>query len=170
VNIHRVRLSEKITDVLVNTAAQGYKAAYKQERLGILLGRINRNSAVVEHAIIYRGGSRTRSGAGVDCERFTRRVRELSAKHRALFLGTFHSHIEIAGRVNAKMSVSDRVPFCDDPPHLVEVIVAVWGSDLCTHRTQRYVQGHVDGYRFRIAGYQMYSPYKLLPVYSDETK
>jgi hypothetical protein len=167
-NVHRVTLLKTVVHVLVNAAIQGYEASYKEERLGILLGRTHKNIAIVEHATLYRGGDRTRSEAAVDCDRFTRRVLEISAKRQMRFLGTFHTHNEIAGRLSSRMSVADRTHLCEDPPHLVELIVAVWGSNHSSRPTQRYLQGHLGGYRFRIAGYQMYSPYNLIPVYSDD--
>jgi hypothetical protein len=165
---NRVTLSNNVAYVLVNAAIQGYEASYKQERLGILLGRIQRNVAIVERATLYRGGDRTRSAAIVNGDRFTKRVRQLSTKHDSLFLGTFHTHNEIGGTISSAMSLEDRNHLCENPPHLVELIVAVWRSDLSSRPTQRYLQGDVGGYRFRIAGYQMYSPYNLIPVYSQD--
>ncbi len=167
-NLDRVTLSNDVVYVLVNAAIQGYEASYKQERLGILLGRVHQNGAFVEHATPYRGGDRTRSAAVVNGDRFTRRVRQLSTKHNSLFLGTFHTHNEIAGTLSSAMSLEDRNHLCEDPPHLVELIVAVWGSAQPSRPTQRYLQGDVGSYRFRIAGYQMYPPYNLIPVYSHD--
>jgi len=167
-NLNSVTLSKDVVYVLVGAAIQGYETSYKQERLGILLGRVHRNAAVVEHATLYRGGYRTRSAANVNADRFTRRVRQLSTKHKSVFLGTFHTHNEIGGTLSPAMSLEDRNHLCDDPPHLVELIVAVWGSDQTSHPTRRYLQGDVGGYRFRIAGYQMYSPFNLIPVYSRD--
>jgi len=166
--LQRVTLVENVTHVLVNAAIQGYEASYKEERLGILLGRTHKDIAIVEYATLYRGGRRTRSEAAVDCDRFTRRVRELSAKTQLRYLGSFHTHNEIGGTLSSRLSVADRTHLCEDPPSLVELIVLVWGSDHPSRPTQRYLQGHVGGYRFRIAGYQMYPPYNLIPVYSRD--
>ena len=164
-NLRGVKISRNIVDVLANAAIQGYEDLYKQERLGILLGRIDGDVALVQHATVYRGGSRTRTAATVDPQGFTRRVRELSKKHQSLFLGTFHSHNEVSGHRSSALTVADRSHFSEDPPHLIELIVLVWHSDRVSHNTQRYLQGHVNGCRFRIAGYQMHSPFNLIPVY-----
>ena len=166
--LQRVTLLESVIHVLINAAVDGYEASYKEERLGILLGRTDKNIGIVEHATLYRGGHRTRSEAGVDCDRFTRRVHDLVEKHQLQFLGTFHTHNEIAGRLSSRMSLADRNHLCEDPPHLVELIALVWASNHASRPTQRYIQGQVGGYRFRIAGYQMYPPYSLIPVYTRD--
>jgi hypothetical protein len=166
-DIHQVKLVRNVLPILVNTAIQGYEGPAKEERLGILLGRVERNVAIVQEATLYRGGSRSRSGVTVDGESFTRRVRELSKKHDSLFLGTFHSHNEVSGQRSSALTVADRSHFSEDPPHLIELIVLVWHSNNIARPTQRYLQGHQDGCRFRIAGYQMHSPFNLIPIQSD---
>ncbi len=167
-NPERVVILKGVVPVLSDAAVQGYEAAYKEERLGILLGRLQNNTAIVTHAIVYRGGVRKRTRAEVDSVRFARRVRELSRKHKSTFLGTFHTHKEVAGTISSALSIADRDHLCDDPPHMVELIVAIWGSDSPVRPSRLYIQGRVDGYRYRIAGYQMYSPFRLIPVFSDD--
>jgi len=89
----------------------------------------------------------------------------LSAKHDSQFLKPFHTHNEIAGTNHFTMSVEDRNHLCTDPPHTVELIVAV-----CA-RTNLLVLLSVSSGRtledivFDIAGYQMFSPYSLVPVF-----
>src|SRR4051794_31112156 len=115
-----VVLSKGVHPVLVNAAIQGYEATYKEERLGILLGRVEDAKVMVKHAIIYQGGERTRTAVTVDPDRFTRRVRELTRKHRSEFLGTFHTHNEVAGTITSALSKEDRDHLCSHPPHQVE--------------------------------------------------
>jgi len=164
----RVRLSKGVANILIDAAIQGYEARYKEERLGILLGNLQNNVAVVKYAKVYRGGIRSRTRADVNTERFTKRVQELCRKHESGFLGTFHTHNEVAGTISSAMSNADRDHLCSEPPHMVELIVAVWRSDSPSRQSQRYFQGDFDGYRFRIAGYQMCSPYRLIPIFSDD--
>jgi hypothetical protein len=164
-NLNRIEISDAVGSVLVRAAIQGYESLYKQERLGVLLGSIKRDIAVVKHATLYRGGNRTRTAADVDTTRFSRRVRELCRTHGSEFLGTFHTHNEIGGTISSALSIEDRDPLCSDPPHSVELIVAIWGSKSPSRKGQRYIQIDVNGYRLRISGYQMYSPFNLIPVY-----
>lgn len=161
-----VVLTDGVASVLINAAVQGYEARHKEERLGILLGRLQRDIVTVTLAKVYRGGMRKRTSADVDPERFTRRVRALTREHVATFLGTFHTHNEVAGTITSALSIADRDHLSHDPPHLVELIVAVWRSDYPPLKSQRYIQGTTGRYRFRIAAYQMYSPFKLIPVIS----
>lgn len=164
----RIVILKGVVSVLIDAAIQGYEAAYKEERLGILLGRLQNNTAIVTYAKVYGGGERKRTRADVDSVRFARRVRELSREHKSEFLGTFHTHNEVAGTISSALSAEDRDHLCDDPPHAVELIVAVWRSDQPSRQSQRYIQGDVNGYRFRIAGYQMCSPFCLIPVSSND--
>jgi hypothetical protein len=165
----RIVILKGVISVLINTAIQGYEAAYKEERLGILLGKLQNNTAIVKQAIVYRGGERKRTSAIVDSVQITRRVRELSRKHKSEFLGTFHTHNEVAGTISSALSIEDRDHLCDDP-HTVELIVAIWRSDDPSRQSQRYIQIDVNGYRLRIAGYQMCSPFRLIPVSSNDAR
>ena len=164
----RIILLTGVGSILIEAAIQGYEAAYKEERLGILLGKLQNNIAVVKYAKVYRGGDRSRTRADVNPVKFAQRVRELSRKHKSRFLGTFHTHNEVAGTISSAMSIEDRDHLCFDPPHIVELIIAVWRYDVPSRQSQRYIQGDVNGYRFRIAGYEMCSPFSLIPIFSDD--
>ena len=166
----RVVILKGVISILINAAIQGYEATYKEERLGILLGRFQNNAVIVKHAIVYRGGERKRTSAIVDSVQFTKRVRELSQRHKADFLGTFHTHNEVAGTITSALSIEDRDHLCDDPPGVVELIIAILRSDSPSRQSQRYIQGDVNGYRFRIAGYQMCSPFCLIPVSTNDAR
>lgn len=164
----RIVILKGVISVLVGAAVQGYEAAYKEERLGILLGRFQKETAIIRHAIVYRGGERKRTKVEVDSVWFTRRVRELSLKHKSEFLGTFHTHNEVAGTISSALSIEDREHLCDYPPHTVELIVAIWRSDHHPRLSKRYIQGTVGRYRYRIAGYQMCSPFRLIAASSND--
>jgi hypothetical protein len=164
-SLNRVQISAAVGSVLIRAAIRGYEAPYKEERLGILLGSVRGDTAFVNHAKLYLGGNRTRTAADVDGSRFTRRVRELCRAHASDFLGTFHTHNEVAKTITSALSLEDRDHLCSDPPHRVELIVAVWASNVPSRQGQRYIQIDVDGYRLRIAGYQMRPPFNLIPVY-----
>lgn len=164
-NLKHVLISNVVGTVLVNAAIEGYEAAYKEERLGILLGSTQDNVAVVKYARVYRGGYRTRTGAYVNPANFARRVRELSGKHGAEFLGTFHTHNEVAGSISSALSREDRDHLCHDPPHTLELIVAIWRSDSPLREGKQYIQVEAGRYRCRIAGYETCPPFSLIPVY-----
>jgi hypothetical protein len=161
--VNRILVSNSVATVLENAAIQGYEAPYKEERLGILLGSLQGGMAVVKYANVYRGGDRTRTVANVNASHFSRRVHELSRQHESQFLGTFHTHNETAGSITSALSVEDREHLCGDPPHMIELVVAIWRSDHLSRPGERYIQIDLDGYRLRIAGYEMYSPYRLIP-------
>jgi hypothetical protein len=79
-NVDNILISNAVGVVLIDAAIQGYESAYKEERLGILLGTVDGNAAAVKRAKIYLGGDRTRAAADVNTNRFSQRVRELSKK------------------------------------------------------------------------------------------
>ncbi len=165
-----VSLAPGVAEIIVSAAIQGYEARYKEERLGILLGNVQSDTAVVKKAVIYRGGIRGRTLADVNPEYFTKRVRDLCRKHRATFLGTFHTHNEISGTISSSMSAADRDHLCYDPPHIVELIAAVWVSDIPPSPGERYLQISSNGYRIRISGYQMFPPNRFIKVFSDDAE
>ena len=164
-NLNSVQISRSVASVIIRAAIQGYEASYKEERLGILLGSVRGDTAFVNRAQVYLGGSRSRTAADVDGARFTRRVRELCQTHRSGFLGTFHTHNEVAKTISSALSLEDRNHLCDDHPHRIELIAAIWASNAPSRQGQRYLQIDVNGYRIRMAGYQMCPPFNVIPVY-----
>jgi len=164
--IQRISLLGDATKTIIRAAAQGYDARYKEERLGILLGRVSRGVALVEQAVIYRGGERTRTAASVDPYRFERRVKTLQKELGLVFLGSFHTHNEVAGSISSALSQADKTPLCENPPSLIEMIAAIWASDGAPWSAKFYLQGRLDEYRFRVAGYACQQGFKCLPVSS----
>jgi hypothetical protein len=164
--INRISLSEAATHTVLRAAIQGYEAPYKEERLGILLGRVAQGNAQVRQAILYRGGTRTRSAATIDSLRFKKRVEELQRNLRLNFLGSFHTHNEIAGTISSAMSAADKEPLCEDLPPHIEIIATIWAGDGRTQTTRRYLQISHNGYRVRVAGYACQQRFAGVPVYS----
>ena len=164
--IHRISLSGSAINEIVRVAIQGYEAPYKEERLGILLGRFFRGIAQVEQAIIYGGGKRTRSEATVDPHKFERRVNDLQHEMGLSFLGSFHTHNEIASTISSTLSQADKTPLCENLPALIEVIAAIWVSNGPLRQAQSYLQMSTDdGYRVRMAGYGCQQGFECLPVW-----
>jgi hypothetical protein len=64
--------------ILIDAAIQGYQAAHKEGRLGTLLGRVQGNTAIVEHARLYRAANGPARRPIVNTDEFARRVRQLS--------------------------------------------------------------------------------------------
>jgi proteasome lid subunit RPN8/RPN11 len=164
--VHSISLSGSATDVIIHAAIQGYEAPYKEERLGILLGQSFQGIARVERAIIYQGGSRTRTEASVDPHQFKKRVSALQNDLGLVFLGSFHTHNEIADSISSAPSQADKIPLCENPPSLVELIAAIWASNGRVQPSQMYLQCGMAGYRIRMAGYGYQQGFPCLPVSS----
>ena len=54
--ISNVVLSKRALETIVKAAKEGYLKPYKQERLGILLGRLKKDTIFVSNAFLQRGG------------------------------------------------------------------------------------------------------------------
>jgi hypothetical protein len=165
--LKRITLSEIATDMIVSAAIRGYKARYKKEQLGILLGRVSRGVALVEEAVVYHGGQRTRTAAFVDPCQFERRVNVLREESGLEFLGSFHTHVEVNNSISTAPTPADKIPLCDDPPSFIEIIAAVWASDASVRPSNYYLQGARGGYRYRMSGYDYQQGFRILPVFSN---
>jgi hypothetical protein len=165
--LERILLSASATQQIIGAATRGYEAPYKEERLGILLGRVSRSIAGVEQAIVYRGGSRTITEAAVDPIRFECRVHDLQTKLGLRFLGSFHTHNEIAGTISSSLSQEDKNPLCENLDSLIEVVAAIWAGNASRRQSQYYLQVATDaGYRIRVAGYSCRQGFQCLPVFA----
>jgi proteasome lid subunit RPN8/RPN11 len=153
-----VLLSVRATETILEAACSGYEARGKEERLGLLFGRVRHGVAEVAHAEVYRGGTRTRTSAVVEPAKLRRRANELRSRLRMRFLGIFHSHPEVAGSFSTAPSAEDRQPLFEDPPALVELIVGVWATTNGSRRrpSERYLVGIDEerGYAWRFAAYR----------------
>lgn len=118
---------------LCRLARDGYETPRKREAFGFLYGRLSRQGRLeVRKAIGYRGGRRTRSGICFDNpSAILRALRRRWLIARALemrFLGGFHSHVEIAGRVSCSLSREDLGSFRSDSEAGLEALVMVWAG------------------------------------------
>lgn len=125
-----VRFEEDAVRELCRLARDGYEASFKRETYGFLFGRLDRKRRLtIRRSCFYRGGIRTRTGVtfkdSATIARLARRRRELARIMRLRFVGSFHSHVEIAGSVFKGLSRSDGESFCADPMSTLEVIVFV---------------------------------------------
>jgi hypothetical protein len=167
--IYQIFLSARATQQIVGAATRGYEAPYKEERLGILFGRVAGGIARVQETVIYRGGSRTRTEATVDPYRFERRVNDLQNELKLGFLGSFHTHNEVASTISSSLSQADKAPLNDNLHALVEVVAAIWVGSRSVRQAQYYLQlSTSDGYRIRVAGYACQQGFKCLPVFSRQ--
>jgi hypothetical protein len=167
--IHRISLSKDAARKIAAAAHEGYHAPYKQERLGILLGYVSGGCVHVEQAVVYRGGTRTRSAANYDSSRLEARIKDLQKETGWKFLGGFHTHNEEAGTISSAMSKADKEPLCDNLPALVEIIACIWASDSHPRESKDYLQCKLGDYRIRIAGYACQQKFQRLKVSSRAT-
>jgi hypothetical protein len=125
-----VRFEEAAVRELCRLAREGYEASFKKETYGFLFGRLDRRRRLtILRSCFYRGGTKTRTGVTfkdwATITRLARRRRELARAMRLRFVGSFHSHVEIAGCVFKGLSAPDRESFRADPMSTLEVIVFV---------------------------------------------
>jgi hypothetical protein len=168
--LERVVLSEVAIEKIVKAAIEGYEAPYKEERLGILLGRVSGDIALVKRAVVYGGGERRRTSASVDQYNFERRVKDLQKESDLSFLGSFHTHVEINGSISSAPSPADKIPLCDDPPSLIEIIACVWAGDGTPRPSNYFLQVKYGGYRCRMSGRNYEAGFRILPVFSEGAK
>ncbi len=112
-------------------ARVGYETPLKRETYGFLFGTLNRNRRLtIRRACYYRGGKKTRTSVQFKDWPTIRRVRnrrkQLAARLRMRYLGSFHSHVEVAGEVFRGISPDDRESFDRDTMSLVELVAFVW--------------------------------------------
>ncbi len=155
-----VVIERRVVHELCRLARRGYETRHKRETFGFLYGTLKKNrQLVIRRAIYYRGGSKTRTGVSFPDWPSVQRVlsrRESLARELGLrFLGGFHSHVEIAGKVFRGLSESDRRSLTRDYLAALEAIVFVWAGN---HRprpsTGTVVAGEPEtGYSYRIRVY-----------------
>ncbi|HKQ76725.1 MAG TPA: hypothetical protein VJ810_23725 [Blastocatellia bacterium] len=162
--IRKVSLSTSAAKTIAAAALQGYNASYKQERLGILLGRVSGSTVKVEQAVVYRGGIRTRTAAQVDSRKIEARVKALQAKTGLRYLGGFHTHNQIGDTISSALSQADKTPLCDNLPAVVELIACIWTSDGRLRASEFYLQGRLGDCRIRMAGYACQQKFQRLVI------
>ncbi len=112
-------------------ACAGYEARHKRETFGFLYGTLKQTGRLaIRRAVFYRGGNKTRTGISFagwpSVRRALLRREELARRFGMRFLGGFHSHVEIAGKVFEGLSVSDRRSLRRDWYAALEAVVFVW--------------------------------------------
>jgi hypothetical protein len=146
---------------LCRLACRGYETRLKRETFGFLYGTLGEDRRiVVRHARYYRGGRKTRTGVvfkdWATIRRIIDRRRELARAMRLRFLGSFHSHVEIAGEVFRGLSDEDRESFAFDRMSVLETVVFIWPGESRPHeRSPRTIVGFepATGYNYRIRVY-----------------
>jgi len=142
-------------------ARRGYETRGKQEMFGFLFGRRTpEGHLLVRHVRYYRGGTRTMYGISLPLTESRRRRRKLARDLNLRFLGSFHSHVEIAGRITRGMSDVDRESFRSDPAAPLEAVVFIWAGLKRTLRTNPLsVVGYEPstGYHYRVRFYAKFA-------------
>lgn len=169
-NIAKVVLSKQSTAIIIKGAKDGYLSSYKEERLGILLGGVQDDTVFVNKAILFGGGIKTRMSVSVNSSSIENRIKHLALKHRLKFLGTFHTHNEVANSISSALSKEDKVPICDNCIPLIEVVATIWLSDSPLRQSKYYCQIRSDDYRIRIAAYRFGGSFPIIPASSKGFK
>ncbi|MFO7651237.1 MAG: hypothetical protein R6X13_07875 [bacterium] len=139
----------------------GYETPLKRETYGFLFGTLDRGGRLtIRRAVYYRGGTKTRSAVQFkDLPTFQRLVTRrlaLSKRLRLRFAGCFHSHVEIAGKVQRGLSPEDRESFDSDFMSSIELVAFVWpggGPPRSTSRTSVVAYDSCREYHFRVRAY-----------------
>jgi hypothetical protein len=155
-----IELHETAVRELCRLARKGYEVRNKRETYGFLFGVVTRTGNIlVRHARYYRGGTRSRYGVSYPVADARRRRRELAQELHQRYVGSFHSHVEIGGRVSRGMSTEDRRSFRDDDMSAIEAVVFVWAGLKRTLRpSPRSIVAYEPdtGYHYRIRVYGKY--------------
>ena len=126
-----VVVAPHVVQELCARACEGYETKHKRETFGFLYGTLSQDHRLsIRRAAFYRGGCKTRTGISFADWPAVRRVlarrAALARKHGMRFLGGFHSHVEIAGKVFQGLSDSDRRSLRRDWHAALEAVVFVW--------------------------------------------
>ncbi len=160
----RVGLSGRAAFDIYLAATRGYESPYKEERLGILLGRIRGGTAYVESARPYRTARCTRTSVSVDPLSLARAIERLRARHRRAYLGTYHTHPEVANGFTSSLSQEDKRPICPFHDQAIEMVATIWASKGEAGKSRYYFQGKVGEYRIRMAAYRFGGDFRILPL------
>jgi hypothetical protein len=156
-----VRIEEPVVCELCRLARRGYESPHKSETFGFLYGTLGKSGRLaIRRAVYYRGGRKSRTGISFDdwpsVLRVLTRRQDLARRFRMRFLGGFHSHVEIGGRVFQGLSGSDRRSLRRDWMAELEAVTFVWAGNRRKPRpSPTSVVGHepATGYNYRIRVY-----------------
>jgi hypothetical protein len=154
-------VEEPVVRELCRLARRGYESRHKSETFGFLYGTLGKTGRLaIRRAVYYRGGRKSRTGISFDdwssVLRVLTRRRRLARRLRMRFLGGFHSHVEIAGKVFQGLSDSDRRSLKRDWMAELEAVTFVWaGNGRRPKLSPTSVVGHEPGtgYNYRIRVY-----------------
>jgi len=162
--ISNVVLSKRALETIVKAAKEGYLTPYKQERLGILLGRLKKDTIFVSNAFLQRGGKYTRTSAMVLESQIDRHIKQMVSRYHLRFLGSFHTHNEVAKTTSSALSNDDRNPISDKYPPLIEIIASIRVSNSPLRQSKYYCQVKFGRHRIRIAAYLFGDSFPIIPV------
>lgn len=146
----KISLSRKAINSLIDHAKKGYDKKYKIEVGGHLLGSNSEGIIYVSEAIPYRIKDAGRTFWNPNIVAFERKGKKLSSQKRKFWIGTYHSHTEIAGRASTRQSPEDidvhLFSLCS-----LEVIIRVSAGAL--NRPSDCLSYQDDEYYYDICGY-----------------
>ncbi len=154
--IEGVKIKKGAIGEIFYRAKLGYEARYKKESIGLLFGKIRGAKVFIKDAFNYGAHRRTRCEINYSKESLIRRGKKLSSDLGLQFLGTYHSHVEEAGKVNIGLSQEDKEDFIDSKESIVELLIAIRTSDLTKPPTlQISISGLEEKtkYRFIVRAY-----------------
>ncbi len=155
----------------------GYDTPLKRETYGFLFGTLDpENRLTIRRACYYRGGKKTRTSVQFKDWDTVRRVRErrrqLAAQLRMRYVGSFHSHVEVAGTVFRGLSPDDRESFRYDVMSSVELVAFTWHGvkppqeasrrSIVAYDTRREYHYRIRAYAKRARGIRLV-PLKVVP-------
>jgi len=163
-DISNVILSKKACENIIKAAKDGYSTPYKQERFGILLGRLKEDTIFVTNAILYKCGKYTRTSVLVESYSIEEFIKKLVKKLHLRFLGSFHTHNEVANTISSTLSEDDKYPISENYKTLLEITATIWVSDSPLQQSLYYCQARSGKYRIRIAAYRAEGSFPIIPV------
>jgi hypothetical protein len=163
-DISNVILSKKACENIIKVAKDGYSVPYKQERLGILLGRLKEDTIFVTNAILYKGSKYTRTSVSVESHSIEEFIKKLVKKLHLRFLRSFHTHNEVANTISSILSEDDKYPISENYRTLIEITATIWVSDSPLQQSLYYCQARSGKYRIRIAAYRSGGSFPIFPV------
>jgi proteasome lid subunit RPN8/RPN11 len=120
---------ETVRRELMRQAKDGYESKGKEERFGFLFGCLNEENILeIKRSCSYRGGKRTRTSVNYKERPMHKRRLELAKELNMTYLGNYHCHVEIGGRISCGLSEDDRQAILEDPYAWIEILVAVFAS------------------------------------------
>jgi proteasome lid subunit RPN8/RPN11 len=148
----RIRITAEALTNLRLHAKQGYESSYKKEVGGFLLGEISNKNFMITQSIGYNTRNAGRTYWAPNEETMKRKGTALEKKTGLLWIGTYHSHPEIAGKASIRQSIEDRNSHISSNC-LIELIVRIAPVPMHSPKSCLAVQDSETGYYYTICGY-----------------